>query len=113
MSSNQGLWADFGVVEELTEQAAETISGGAEIFSIYNNTNADIAYSIDGNSGRVLSGDEFTYITGGSGLITFDYDIRAAVTATKSYNLSDGGSYYFDPNDNTANPYDVDLYRIA
>jgi hypothetical protein len=113
MSSNQGLWADFGVVEELTEQAAETISGGAEVFGIYNNTNADITYSIDGKFGKVLSGEEFTYITGGSGLITFDYDVRAAVTATKSYNLADGGNYYFDPNDNTANPYDVDLYIIA
>jgi hypothetical protein len=113
MSSNQSLWADFGVVEELTEQAAETISGGAEVFGIYNNTNADIVGTIDGIVFGIPSGDSFTYTTAGNGLITFDYDIRAAVNATKSYNLADGGSYYFDPNDNTANPYDIDLYSIA
>jgi hypothetical protein len=113
MSSNQGLWADFGVVEELTEQAAETISGGTEIFSIYNNTNVDVLGTIDGNIFGIKSGDAYTYTTGGSGLITFDYDVRAGVIANKSYNLSDGGNYYFDPNDNTVDPYDIDLYKIA
>lgn len=113
MSNNQGLWADFGVVEELTEQAAETISGGTEVFSIYNNTNADIAGTIDGNSFGLQSGDVFTYTTSGNGMITFDYDVRKGIVANKSYNLSDGGNYFFDPNENTVDPYDVDLYRIA
>ena len=113
MSSNQGLWADFGVVEELTEQAAETISGGSEVFSIFNNTNADVAYTIDGKLFGIQSGDVYTYTTTGNGIITFDDDIRTGIVVNKSYNLSDGSSYVFEPNQNTANPYDIDLYKFA
>ncbi len=113
MSSNQGLWADFGAVEELTEQAAETISGGAEVFSIYNATDASISYNLDGYSLRLEAGQELVYTTQGDGIITFDKDTRSGFQA-KSYNLDSGVSYAFLPNNLTAgNPYDLDLGYIA
>lgn len=113
MSSNQSLWADFGVVEELTEQAAETISGGAtEVFSIFNNTNANVPIVIDGNLFGLQSGQVGTFTAIGGGIITFDDDFRAGITS-KSYDLSDGGSYVFEPNQSTADIYDINLYRFA
>jgi hypothetical protein len=113
MSGNQSLWADFGVVEELTEQAAETISGGAESFSIYNATNKSIVYNLDGYWLGLESGQGVAYTTTGDGIITFDDDFRSGFQS-KSYNLADGGRYAFAPNNLTAdNPYDLDLDKIT
>ena len=83
------------------------------MFSIFNNTNADIIYILDGKSFGIKSGDVITNVTTGNGIITFDYDIRPAIENKKSYNLSDGSSYVFEPNFGTANPYDIDLYQFA
>jgi hypothetical protein len=113
MSSNQGLWADFGVVEELTEQAAETISGGAESFTIVNNTNANIPFTIDGYLFGLQPGYEGTFATTGNGIIVFDRDVQSGIQAN-SYDLDDGGRYVFLADGRTAtNPYDFDLGYIA
>ena len=113
MSSDRSLWADFGVVEELTEQEAETISGGAELFTLVNNTNADIPFTIDGYLFGLPAGYEGIFATAGNGIITFDSDVQPGIQAN-SYNLADGGRYVFLADNRTAtNPYDFDLASIA
>jgi hypothetical protein len=113
MLDKQTLWSDFGAVEELSEQAAETISGGAESFSLYNATNQSIPYILDGNLFGLKPGQQGTFTTAGDGIILFDEDTRDGLQA-KAYNLRDGGSYAFKPNTSTPNnPYDLDLYKIA
>jgi hypothetical protein len=113
MSSNQGLWADFGVVEELTEQAAETISGGAESFFLYNGTNITVNFNLDGDLWSFEPYAGATLFTSGNGIISFDEDVRAGIQS-KSYNLADGGSYGFGVNlDTASNPYDLDLGNFA
>ena len=113
MSSNQSLWADFGAVEELTEQAAETISGGAEVFSIYNDTDRDILFILDETPFGLRSGQQGVYTAYDGGSITFDTDGRGDYTQLASNNLSDGSVYVFAPNQSTANPYDLNLYKYA
>lgn len=113
MSSDRGLWADFGVVEELTEQAAETISGGAEVFSIYNDTNSDILFILDETPFGLQSGQQGFYTAYDGGNITFDIDVRGDYTQLASNNLSDGSVYVFKPNQSTASPYDINLYKYA
>ena len=113
MSSNQGLWADFGVVEELTEQAAETISGGSESFLLYNATNIVVNFALDGNLLGLQPDEAAIFTTSGNGIISFDADVRGGIQA-QSYNLADGGSYGFGVNlDTASNPYDFDLRDIA
>jgi hypothetical protein len=113
MSDHQTLWADFGVVEELTEQAAETISGGAEVFSLYNNTNFSITHLLDGTQFTIEAGDEVVATAYNGGIIVFDTDVRDGYVQAKSYDLADGGVYVFNSNNSTANPYDIDLYKFA
>jgi hypothetical protein len=113
MSSDQSLWADFGAVEELTEQAAETISGGAEVFSIYNGTGIFIPYNLDGYSLGLAPGEEVVYTTAGNGILTLDTDLRSGYQG-KSYDLEDGGAYAFGANISTVNnPYDIALGVIV
>ena len=113
MSSNQGLWADFGVVEELTEQAAETISGGSESFLLYNGTDIIVNFTLDGNLVGLLPYEGAVFTTSGDGIISFDADVRTGIQA-QAYNLSDGGRYGFGVNIDTAsNPYDFDLGKFA
>jgi hypothetical protein len=113
MSSNQGLWANFGAVEELTEQAAEAISGGAESFLLYNGTNIIVNFTLDGNLIGLKPDEGAIFTTSGNGIISFDEDVRSGIQS-KSYNLADGGRYGFGVNlDTASNPYDLDLGNIA
>jgi hypothetical protein len=113
MSDNQNLWPDFGVVEELTEQAAETISGGAESFSIYNDTNRNILFILDETPFGLRPGEGGNYIAYDGGIIKFDADGRTDYNQQKYNNLSDGSAYVFKPDNSTANPYDLNLYKYA
>ncbi len=113
MSSNRGLWSDFGVVEELTEQAAETISGGAESFFLYNGTDSPINFNLDGDLWRFEPYAGATLFTSGNGIIAFDEEFSSGLQA-KSYNLDDGGRYVFGSNLNIAgNAYGIDMRSIA
>lgn len=113
MSSDRGLWADFGAVEELTEQAAETISGGAESFVLGNGTNGIVNFSLDGNLFGLKPNEVAIFATSGNGIISFDEDFSTGLQA-KSYNLDDGGRYIFGFNLNVAgNPYAIDMRSIA
>lgn len=113
MSSNQGLWADFGAVEELTEQAAETISGGAEAFVLGNGTNNIVNFSLDGNLYGLKPNEVAIFATSGNGIISFDEDFSTGIQA-KAYNLDDGGRYIFGSNLNVAgNAYGIDMRSIA
>jgi hypothetical protein len=111
MLAQQTLWSDFGAVEELSEQAAETISGGAESFTIYNDTNKPIPFILDGNLFGLKPGQEGLFTTTGDGIITFDDDLSPGFQG-KSYNLADGSINVFEPDQGTSNPYDIDLYKV-
>jgi hypothetical protein len=113
MLDKQTLWSDFGAVEELSEQAAATISGGAESFLLYNGTDIIVNFTLDGNLVGLKPSEAAIWTTSGNGIITFDSDVRPGIQA-KSYNLDDGGLYAFGANLSTAsNPYDLDLGIIA
>ena len=117
MLANQSLLQDFGLVEELDEHAAETISGGYEVFTINNETNYDIHYYVDGQLtkpefAKPGTSSEWTAYNGG--IIEFDTDGRDNYKEWKKYNLADGGLYAFrDNKDTVGNPHDIELYRIA
>ncbi|MEH1945667.1 MAG: hypothetical protein V7K77_01530 [Nostoc sp.] len=114
MTSNQSCLESFGLIEELDEQATETISGGYGVFEIKNKTVYSVPYAIDGttigdpapSSDRIwttYSGDRLT--------IEFDADVRTDYIKLKKYTLTDG-VYEFQNNLNTDNPYDIDLYSV-
>jgi hypothetical protein len=107
--NNQSILQNFGLVEEIDEQAAEIISGGAERFSIRNRTNQDIYYTIDGVVGVIKPGQSQRFRTEMGGQIRFDKDIRENRVRTRGYNLSDGKTYEFRILRNNADF--VDLYR--
>lgn len=108
--NNQSILQNFGLVEELDEQAAEIISGGYERFTIKNSTNNRISYTVDGVQSAIKPGQEQTISTNMGGKIIFDSDDRNEVINVKGYNLSDSGKYEFIPDRNTKNPSDFNLY---
>ncbi|MBR8834809.1 MAG: hypothetical protein DSM106950_12415 [Stigonema ocellatum SAG 48.90 = DSM 106950] len=106
-SANQDLFID------LNAENAETFNGGYEVFTIRNNTNANVGYDIDGTLKQQPSGTSVTWTAYNGGIITFDDDVRGN-QQYKSYNLANGQTYEFRPNYNTTgNPYDIDLYKIS
>lgn len=117
MSNNQNLLQEFDLVEELNEQAAETISGGYEVFTIKNQTKYDVNYSLDGKQTKsqyVKPNTSSVWTSHKGGIIEFDIDGRNNYIELKKYNLADGGVYAFRDNKKTkGNPYDIDLYRIS
>ena len=108
-SANQDLFVD------LNEKSAETISGGAEVFTIKNETKYRIPYSIDGKQTQNADpGQSSVWTAHSGGIIKFDRDSRSGVTDMKSYNLADGKVYAFRDNNKTSgNPYDIELYSIG
>ena len=124
MLVNQSLWSEFDAVEELSEQAAETISGGGlftpfgeayadETFTIKNQTGYTIPIVLDGTKFTTLPYESAIYTTHKYGTLSFDSDIRPGIKA-KTYNLADGSVYAFQNNKKTpGNPYDLDIYKIA
>jgi hypothetical protein len=126
MLVNQNLWSEFGAVEELSEQAAENISGGGifgtpfkqaysqEVFTITNKTDYNITHTLDGTAFTILPNESYVYTTHKYGTESFDTDSRAGYYQQKTYDLSDGAVYEFQNNNNTpGNPYDIDIYRVA
>ena len=115
MLQNQTNLQEFDLVEEINEQAAETISGGYEVFTIKNQTNYNVSYFVDGkktNYSKPGSSSVWTAYKGG--MISFDTDGRSNYKEIKKYNLANGGVYAFRDNKSTkGNPYDIDLYRIG
>jgi hypothetical protein len=118
MSNNLSVLENLGLVEELDEQAAETISGGYEVFTVRNKTKYNVSYLIDGTkapgyAARPYSGSAvWTAYSGGT--VKFDADGRNGYVQNKKYNLANGGVYEFRYNNYTkGNPFDIDLYRVG
>lgn len=112
--NNQSILQNFGLVEELDEQAAEIISGGYEVFTIRNKTQYNITHVLDGTAFLIKPNETWRYTAYQGGIIQLDTDGRDAYKEFKSYNLSDGEIYEFQDNNYTAgNPYDIDLYRVG
>jgi hypothetical protein len=112
MLEKQTLWSDFGAIEELSEQAAETISGGAKSFNVYNDTNCNIPFTVDGNLFGVKPFQLAMIATEGDGLISFDGDINPGFQG-KSYKLADGSLNVFEPDSSTSSRSDFDLIKIV
>ncbi|MDF5739367.1 MAG: hypothetical protein V7L04_03970 [Nostoc sp.] len=117
MSNNQDILQGFGLVEELDEQAGETITGGYEVFTVTNTTKYNVSYSVDGTKTKpqfAKPGGSAVWTAYSGGIIKFDTDGRAGYVQDKSYNLANGGKYEFQYNNNTpGNPYDIDLYKVG
>ncbi|MEH2420791.1 MAG: hypothetical protein V7K48_07550 [Nostoc sp.] len=118
MSNNQNILQDFGLVEELDEQAGETITGGYEVFTIRNKTKYNVSYLIDGTKAPGYAAKPYSgsavWTAYSGGIVKFDADGRNNYVQNKSYNLSNGGIYEFQYNNYTrGNPYDIDLYKVG
>ncbi|MCW5313755.1 hypothetical protein GTQ43_08035 [Nostoc sp. KVJ3] len=112
--NNQSILQNFGLVEEIEEQAAEIISGGYEVFKIRNNTGFNINHVLDGTAFLIQPGEEWTYTAYNGGTIEFDADSRSDNYRPLSYNLDEGQIYEFQDNTyTTGNPYDFDIYRVS
>jgi hypothetical protein len=112
--NNQSILQNFGLVEELDEQAAEIISGGYEVFTIRNKTGYDITHVLDGKAFLIKPNESWVYTAYNGGIIKLDTDGRNDKKEFQSYNLSDGKIYEFQDNKYTrGNPYDIDLYRVG
>lgn len=114
MLDNQNILQNLALVEELDEQAAETISGGYEVFTLKNDTRYNITYIVDGKKWLHKPGESWIWTAYSGGKITFDTDGRNDYVQNKSYNLANGGKYEFQDNKKTVgNPYDIELYSVA
>ncbi|MEH1937229.1 MAG: hypothetical protein V7L14_26695 [Nostoc sp.] len=115
MSNNQSILQDLGLVEELDEQAGETLTGGVEVFTVKNATGYYIPYTVDGTQTNYPNpGDSAIWTAYSGGIIRFDKDGRDGYEDYKTYNLADGKVYEFQDNKSTpGNPYDIDLYSVA
>ena len=111
--TNQDLFID------LNEKDAETVSRGAyEAFTVKNQTQKAVSYSVDGTSWYHLpkanNGGGWVWTTFNGGEIKFDQDTRPEYTDYKSYNLYNGGIFAFRENTTTTgNPFDIELYDIT
>jgi hypothetical protein len=117
MSNNQNILQNFDWLEELDEQAAETITGvggSSEKFTIRNKTKDAIKYTLDGRSFTQKSNEGFIWTTTLGGIIKFDSDTREKTVSNKSYDLSDGKKYEFRDNTKTTdNKFDIELFDIG
>lgn len=111
---NKNLFSAVNLVEDLDNKAAETISGGYEVFEIKNTLDFDVNFTLDGYSQTQTSGETLIWTAYSGGGIKFDTDSRAGYKQYKSYNLADGGTYEFQSNNYTrGNPYDIDIYDVG
>ena len=106
---NQALFVD------LDDEKAEKISGGSlyiyEEFDIGNQTNCFVKYTLDGELWSHNPGDVWSFTTFGRGIITFDEDCSEMISY-KTYDLAHNGQYEFQYNLSTADPYDIELYKV-
>ncbi|MEH2454943.1 hypothetical protein [Nostoc sp.] len=116
MSKNQNILEDFGLLEELDEQAGETITGGYEVFTVKNQTKYNVSYLIDGTKApgyAAKPGGSAVWTAYSGGIVKFDTDSRNNYVQNKTYNLANGGVYAFRDNTTTkGNPYDIELYKV-
>ena len=98
---------------ELNDENAETISGGYELFTIKNQTNYNVGYSVDGKIWQHKPNYIWRWSTSEEGIINFDTDGRLGVKSYKKYNLAGGKTYAFRDNTSTFDPYDIELYDIT
>lgn len=99
---------------DLNEKDAEKVSGGYEVFTIYNDTKYNVWYKVDGKSWTHKPGEKWIWTAYKKGIIKFDQDGRSEVKSYKKYNLANGGVYRFKDNKTTTgNPYDIELYSYA
>ncbi|MBD2449671.1 hypothetical protein H6G76_21370 [Nostoc sp. FACHB-152] len=111
---NQSCLEDFGLIKEIDQQAAETISGGAqEVFTIKNKTSYNITYVLDGRSWLHKPDETWIWTATSGGTISFDKDSRADYNVNQDYDLSDGRIYEFQDNPSPGNPYDLELYSVG
>ncbi|MBS9385640.1 hypothetical protein VB638_15530 [Dolichospermum sp. UHCC 0684] len=114
--NNQSILQNFGLVQEIDEQAAEIISGGYERFTIKNETEGNIYYYVDGTRTKrefAKPGTSSVWTTFGKGTIKFDTDERDDVINWKEYNLDSGRVYAFRENKSTSDPFDIELYAVG
>ncbi|ELS03276.1 hypothetical protein Xen7305DRAFT_00029970 [Xenococcus sp. PCC 7305] len=118
MSNNNKIFANTSgnqnLFIELNDAKAETVSGGYEVFTIRNNTNYNVGYTVDGTSWTHQPGEEWVWTAYSGGTIEFDLDGRSDTESYQTYNLANGGIYEFQDNNTTlGNPYDIELYDIG
>jgi hypothetical protein len=102
------------ILVDLTEEDAETISGGKERFTIRNETNLWIPYAIDGIQTKSPGGGSVSvWTTGKGGRIAFDYDFGRAGVQSRRYNLADGRTYAFRLDTRTSYGGDVELFDVT
>ncbi|MEH2266749.1 hypothetical protein [Nostoc sp.] len=111
--NNQSILQNFGLVEEIDEQAAEIISGGKK-FTIANNTSNDVFYTLDSAVWCIAPGKTQNFDTDYGGTIGFDRDIRPDDISVGRKYLEDGHKYEFRPDiSGCGNSYNIDLYEIC
>jgi hypothetical protein len=101
--------------QELDDKVAQNCNGGyREVFTIWNQTRANITYNLDRRLWRHLPREGWRYTTYRGGIILFDRDVRAGVESYKRYNLANGEVYAFRYDRSTPyNPYDIELYDVT
>lgn len=114
MLSNQNILQNLALVEELDEQAAETVSGGLEKFTIRNETNVRMPYAVDGTqTTRPYGGSVSVWTTSKGGSISFDYDFGRSGVQSRKYNLANGRTYAFRYDTKTPYSQDIELFDIT
>ncbi|WP_242039633.1 hypothetical protein [Anabaena sphaerica] len=111
--NNQNILENFGLVEEIDEQAAEIISGGS--VTIRNRIGRFVLYRLDGstNTMRLEPGQEINLPADGGRRIEFDmYAGSPNLLIYRPYTLSNGQTYEFQSNSDTARPDDIDMYPV-
>ena len=107
--NNQSILKNFGLGEEIDEQAAEIISGGGDTFTVKNKTSGFIYHRLDSSYYLMSPGEERKY-AGNPGMIEFDTDTRPFMFKPKSQLLVNGKTYEFRDQMKTPESYDIDLF---
>jgi hypothetical protein len=111
--NNQSILQNFGLVEQIDEQAAEIISGGnTERFTIRNKTKYDIICLVDGKQLPLKPGQETGWQTNQGGIIIFDRDAGRPGIQEGKNDLSDRGIYEFRDDQSTDYPFDIELVQV-
>ena len=111
---SKNLLGAVNLVQELDNKAAETISGGLERFTVRNETDIRIPYTVDGTkTTRPYGGSASVWTTGKGGKIDFDYDFGLSGVQSRKYNLADGRTYAFRYDTRTPYDEDIELFDIT
>ena len=112
--NNQSILQNFGLVEEIDEQAAEIISGGC--VTLRNTIDRFVLYRLDGSTDIMsLEPGQEIHLEGNNVVRNIDFDMYAGSPSLLSYvpdHLCDGQTYEFRRNFSTAHPDDIDMYPV-